>query len=161
VVVDANITNHVEGHVMVKWEEDELFVDEGFFTLVGSEQFPAYLIAGRQYIPFGNFESHFVTDPTTLVLGETNNGAVVGGYRLGGEMVEVSIGAFNGRIDKAGHHGSFPRRLRFRMVRGLAQVATCSCATSVRPVPGLPRLASPPYISPHHRCGVFILASGD
>ena len=101
-VVDANITDHVEGHVMVKWEEDELFVDEGFITLVGTDRFPAYLIAGRQYIPFGNFESHFVTDPTTLVLGETNNGAVVGGYRFGDERVEVSIGAFNGRIDKAG-----------------------------------------------------------
>jgi hypothetical protein len=101
-VVDARIADHVEGHVMVKWEEDELFVDEGFITLVGTERFPAYLIAGRQYIPFGNFESHFVTDPTTLVLGETNNGALVGGYRFGGEMVEVSVGAFNGRIDKAG-----------------------------------------------------------
>jgi hypothetical protein len=87
---------------MFKYEEDELFADEGFITLVGTEQFPAYLIAGRQYIPFGNYETHFVTDPATLVLGETNNGAVVAGYRIGGEMVDVSVGAFNGRIDKTG-----------------------------------------------------------
>ena len=58
-VVDAKIAAHVDGHVMFKYEEDDLFVDEGFITLVGTESFPAYLIAGRQYIPFGNFDSSF------------------------------------------------------------------------------------------------------
>ncbi|MCF8051272.1 MAG: LbtU family siderophore porin [Desulfobacterales bacterium] len=74
----------------------------GFVTLSGTEQFPAYLIAGRQYIPFGYFDSHFVTDPATLVLAETNEGAAVAGYRFGGEMVDVSFGAYNGRIDELG-----------------------------------------------------------
>ncbi len=101
-VVDASIVDHVNAHVMVKYEEDDIFVDEGFITLSGTEQFPAYLIAGRQYIPFGNFDSHFVTDPTTLVLGETNEGAAVAGYRFGGELIDVSIGAFNGRVDEVG-----------------------------------------------------------
>ena len=100
--VDAKISAHVDGHVLFKYEEDDLFVDEGFITLAGSESFPAYLIAGRQYISFGDFETHFVTDPTTLVLGETNEGAVVAGYRFGGEMVEVSVGAFNGRAKESG-----------------------------------------------------------
>ncbi|MCF8052206.1 MAG: LbtU family siderophore porin [Desulfobacterales bacterium] len=101
-VVDAAIVDHVDAHVMVKYEEDDIFVDEGFITLSGTEQFPAYLIAGRQYIPFGNFDSHFVTDPTTLVLGEINEGAAVAGYRFGGELIDVSIGAFNGRVDEVG-----------------------------------------------------------
>ena len=101
-VVHAKIAEHVEGHVMFKWEEDDLFVDEGFIALVGSESFPAYLIAGRQYIPFGNYDSHFVTDPNTLILGETNEGAVVAGYRFGGEMVDVSVGAFNGNAKEIG-----------------------------------------------------------
>ncbi len=101
-VVDARIVKHVDGHVMFKYEEDDLFVDEGFITLTGTEAFPAYLIAGRQYIPFGNYDSHFVTDPNTLILGETNDGAAVAGYRFGGEMVDVSVGAFNGEVDEAG-----------------------------------------------------------
>jgi hypothetical protein len=101
-VVDAKIAEHVDGHVMFKYEDDDLFVDEGFITLVGTETFPAYLIAGRQYIPFGNFDTHFVTDPNTLILGETNDGAVVAGYRFGGEMVDVSIGAFNGDAKESG-----------------------------------------------------------
>lgn len=100
--VDAKIAEHVDGHVLFKWEADDLFVDEGFITLFGSENFPAYLIAGRQYIPFGSFESHFVTDPVTLSLGETNEGAAVAGYRFGGELVDISAGVFNGRAKEIG-----------------------------------------------------------
>jgi hypothetical protein len=101
-VMDAKIAEHVDGHVMFKYEDDDLFVDEGFITLAGTESFPAYLIAGRQYIPFGYFDSHFVTDPVTLELGETNDGAVVAGYRFGGEMVDIAVGAFNGRVKEIG-----------------------------------------------------------
>ena len=101
-VVDAKIAEHVDGHVMFKYEEDEVFVDEGFISLVGTDAFPAYLIAGRQYIPFGYYDSHFVTDPTTLVLGETNDGAAVAGYRFADDMIDLSVGAFNGHIHKEG-----------------------------------------------------------
>jgi len=101
-VADAKIADHIDGHVLIKFEDDELFVDEGFIALTGSDSFPAYLIAGRQYIPFGNFDSHFITDPNTLLLGETNEGALVAGYRLGGEMVDISMGVFNGRAKGTG-----------------------------------------------------------
>ena len=100
--VDARIVDHVDGHVLFKYEDDDLFVDEGFITLSGTEAFPAYLIAGRQYIPFGNFDSYFITDPNTLILGETNEGAVVAGYRIGGETVDLSAGVFKGKIGEAG-----------------------------------------------------------
>jgi len=100
--VDARIVGHVDGHVLFKYEDDDVFVDEGFIALSGTESFPAYLIAGRQYVPFGNFTSYFVTDPTTLILGETNGGAVVAGYRFGDERVDFSAGLFNGKIDQAG-----------------------------------------------------------
>jgi len=100
--VDARIIDHVDGRVLFKWEDDDLFVDEGFITLTGTHAFPAYLIAGRQYLPFGRFDTHFITDPNTLVLGETNEGSVVAGYRIGGELVDISVGAFNGKIEEAG-----------------------------------------------------------
>jgi hypothetical protein len=64
--IGVKISDHADVFVLFKYEEDELFVDEGHITLTGTDSFPAYLIAGRQYIPFGNFESHFITDPTTL-----------------------------------------------------------------------------------------------
>jgi len=42
------------------------------------------------------------SDPATLVLGETNDGAVVVGYRFAGDMVEVSAGLFNGAVGETG-----------------------------------------------------------
>lgn len=100
--VDAQIATHVAGHVLLKYEDDDLFVDEGYITLAGGERFPAYLIAGRQYLPFGNFDTHFVTDPNTLILGETNEGGVVAGYLFGGDRLDLSVGAFNGEAHEAG-----------------------------------------------------------
>lgn len=101
-VVDARIARHVDGHVLFKYEDDDVFVDEGFITLTGSPAFPAYLIAGRQYLPFGYYDSHFVTDPNTLILGETNQGSVVAGYRFVGDTLDLSAGIFNGEIDEVG-----------------------------------------------------------
>jgi hypothetical protein len=99
-VVDARIADHVDGHVMFKYEEDDLFVDEGFITLSGTDRMPAWLAAGRQYLPFGYFDSHFVTDPATLLLGETNEGAVVAGYTAAEGVLQFSAGLFNGDIDE-------------------------------------------------------------
>lgn len=102
VAMDAAISHHADGHVLFKYEEEDLFVDEGFITLSGKERFPVFLTAGRQYLPFGNHDSHFVTDPLTLVLGETNDGAVVAGTSLAGGTIEISAGLFNGSIDETG-----------------------------------------------------------
>lgn len=101
--VDANVADHVVGHVMFKYEADDVFVDEGIIIVSGGEAGPVYLTAGRQYVPIGYYDSLFVTDPNTLVLGETNDGSVVAGIKLGDEMLDISVGAFNGTVDEAGH----------------------------------------------------------
>ena len=103
-LVDAKIAAQVDGHVMLKYEEHDLFVDEAFITLTGTGALPAYLTAGRQYIPFGYYDSHFISDPATLVLGETNNGSVIGSCRFNGEVVDIFLGAFNGRVKEIGEN---------------------------------------------------------
>lgn len=55
---------------------------------------------GKMYVPFGRFESHLISDPLTLELGETRESALAGG--LGIDWLELSIGVFNGDIDKTG-----------------------------------------------------------
>ncbi|MBW1959235.1 MAG: LbtU family siderophore porin, partial [Deltaproteobacteria bacterium] len=77
--VDVDITKHVKGHVLFLWEEDDtepVDVDEGFITLDGADVVPLYLNVGKLYVPFGNFESHFISDPLTLELGETRESAL-------------------------------------------------------------------------------------
>jgi hypothetical protein len=129
-VFDARVAAGVDGHVMIKYEDGELFVDEGFVTLSGGDALPAYLIAGRQYIPFGNFDSHFVTDPNTLILGETNEGAVVGGYRLGGDMVDIALGLFNGRANEAGEDDTVDSFVAAVVVKPLESVLFGASYTS-------------------------------
>ena len=101
--VDVDIIKHVKGHVLFLWEEDDtepVDVDEGFITLDGEDVVPLYLNVGKLYVPFGNFESHFISDPLTLELGETRESALTVGYV--NKWMDVSVSAFNGDIDEIG-----------------------------------------------------------
>jgi len=99
---DVDIAKHVKASLFFLYEEDdtEFDVDQGIITIDGADVVPLYVDLGKMYIPFGMFESHFIRDPLTLELGETNESAVVGGFR--NDLLEVSVGAFNGDIDKTG-----------------------------------------------------------
>jgi hypothetical protein len=99
--IDVDFVKHVSGHVLLLWEEDEtepLDVDEATIRLDGEEVIPLYLEAGKLYLPFGIFESHFISDPLTLELGETRETAAVIGYDNG--PFNLSFGVFNGDIDE-------------------------------------------------------------
>jgi len=115
--VDVDIIKHVKGHVLFLWEEDDtepVDVDEGFITLDGEDVVPLYLNVGKLYVPFGNFESHFISDPLTLELGETRESALSVGYV--NEWMDVSVSAFNGDIDETGednHIESYVARASF------------------------------------------------
>ncbi len=101
--IDVDFIKHVSGQVLLLWEEDEtepLDVDEAFILLDGEDVLPLYLQAGKIYVPFGNFETHFISDPNTLELGETRESAAVVGYT--NDLFNLSFGVFNGDIDEEG-----------------------------------------------------------
>ena len=101
--IDVDVIKHVKGHVLYLWEEDDtepVDVDEGFITLDGEDAVPLYLNVGKLYVPFGNFETHFISDPLTQQLGETRESALSIGYV--NEWTDVSVSAFNGDIDETG-----------------------------------------------------------
>ncbi len=100
------IDEHIEGHVILLWEEDDtepIDVDEAVIdlscplSLLG--QAPTFA-GGKMYLPFGMFNSFFITDPLTLDLGESNNTAAV--FGLEGELWTLKAGVFNGDTDTAG-----------------------------------------------------------
>lgn len=107
--VDAAVNQYVNGHLALLYEEDpadpgtnNIGLDEAIIRVNGGVECPAsaYGTFGRMYVPFGSFESHFVTDPLTLTLGETNDTAVVAGYM--NETVDLSAGVFKGKVKEAG-----------------------------------------------------------
>ncbi|NLD35341.1 MAG: LbtU family siderophore porin [Desulfatiglans sp.] len=99
--IDAEINKHVSGHVLLLWEEDDtepVDLDEGYITLSGEDVLPLYLSAGKMYVPFGSFNSHFISDPITLEIGETRESAIRAGFA--NDLFDISISIFNGDIEK-------------------------------------------------------------
>jgi hypothetical protein len=103
---DVDIAKHVKASLFFLYEEDatEFDVDQGIITIDGADVVPLYVDLGKMYIPFGRFESHFIRDPLTLELGETNESAAVGGFR--NDWLELSLGVFNGDVDETGKGNS-------------------------------------------------------
>ncbi|MBC2695024.1 MAG: LbtU family siderophore porin [Desulfobacteraceae bacterium] len=103
---DVDIAKHVKASLFFLYEEDdtEFDVDQGIITIDGADVVPLYVDLGKMYVPFGRFESHFIRDPLTLQLGETNESAAVGGFR--NDLLELYFGAFNGDIDETGRRSS-------------------------------------------------------
>lgn len=102
--IDAQIVKHVSGHILFLYEIDEdetpFDVDEAIISINGEDVVPLYLNAGQMYLPFGNFESHMISDPVTLELGETRESAVVAGFAT--DWIDISAGVFNGDINETG-----------------------------------------------------------
>ena len=101
--VDADISKQVKGHVTFLWEEDDaepIDLEEGIIVIDGDDDDPLCLKVGKTYVPFGYFESHFISDPLTLTLGETRESALLVGFEK--DLLEVYLGFFNGDIDETG-----------------------------------------------------------
>lgn len=100
--VDVDLVKHVSGHILLLWEEDDtepMDVDEAFITLDGEDVLPLYLMAGKMYVPFGDFTSNMISDPLTLEVGETRESAVLVGFDING--LYGTIYAFNGDVEEA------------------------------------------------------------
>ncbi len=101
----------------VEDEDDDIDIDEAtinfeFDSLSGR--------IGRQYVPFGNYYSHFVSDPMTLELGETRETALLARYT--GEKWALSGFVFDGDAEKAGdedHIGDFGASLVLTPTEGV------------------------------------------
>lgn len=103
-IVDIN--DHLSGYVILLYEEGDtepIDVDEAAFTLaqtLGAWGGEIAFTGGKLYVPFGSFNSSFITDPLTLDLGETNDTAALLSWTRG--MLEATFGTFNGEVDTAG-----------------------------------------------------------
>lgn len=99
--IDTAIRDDVSVHILLIHEEDDtdLEVDEGTITLSELGGLPVALTAGQMYTPFGNFESHMISDPLTLELGETRESILQFSSERG--ALYGSLYAFKGATQKA------------------------------------------------------------
>jgi hypothetical protein len=103
--VEAIINDWTTANLVLLWEEEDggdnnLSVDEATITIANEEASPLYLVVGHTAVPFGRFETHMVSDPFTLDLGETKETVMLVGLQTGGFY--ASAYGFNGDLDDGG-----------------------------------------------------------
>jgi hypothetical protein len=87
-----------EAHATILWEEDDtepIDLDEGWVRLVKSGFF---IGAGKTYVPFGSFDSQFVSDPMTLEIGEMRETGLLLGYES--DLLSFTFMTANGDLAK-------------------------------------------------------------
>lgn len=101
--IEAQITDWITASAVFLWEEDgsdSVELDTATILFADPERFPLTLEIGKFYLPFGRFDSVFITDPLTLEIGETRESAVRLGFVHGPFQLGVSV--FNGDVEKTG-----------------------------------------------------------
>lgn len=99
--LNSRISDRVSSHIQLLWEENEtdpIDMDEATLTLYITEAWS--LTAGKRYVPFGRFDTHMISDPLTLELGETTESVVQAGFDQG--RVAGSVYAFRSKTQDAG-----------------------------------------------------------
>lgn len=101
--IEAQIADWITASAVFLWEEDgtdSVELDTATLLFADPERFPLTFEIGKFYLPFGRFDSVFITDPLTLEIGETRESAARLGFVHGPFQLGVAI--FNGDVEKTG-----------------------------------------------------------
>ncbi len=99
--LEADINNYTRARLHLLWEENNTEpteIDEATITFASLHK--VELTAGKTYLPFGVFHSHFITDPQTHELGEIREHALLLKYRATYFLFSAAI--YDGEIDEHG-----------------------------------------------------------
>jgi len=92
----VEVSEQISGDLILLFEEGENFtLDEVAINLTNDYLFGRF---GLQYLPFGVFNSHFISDPLTLELGEIQEAALLSGYNH--DLFALSAFVFNGEAEE-------------------------------------------------------------
>jgi hypothetical protein len=98
--IDAKVSSTVNAHVLFLYEDaagTDFNVDESTIEIVTES---VTITGGKMYVPFGSFETHMISDPLTLLMGETNESAVL--ISMGSGQFQGGAYLFNGDVDEVG-----------------------------------------------------------
>jgi hypothetical protein len=97
--IGAKLSKQVEAEVVLLYEQDETELDVDVATLSFDNIIgPVDLLIGKQYLPFGRFETALVNDTLALEIAETNKTAAVFGLEQDGLTVGAYL--FDGSTDR-------------------------------------------------------------
>ncbi len=97
--IAAQITDMVGAEVALRYEEDDTPLEVNIAVMTFGPGLWSFK-AGQYFVPFGVFESNFISDSLTLELGETRESALQFGIESGG--LHGAVYTFNGDLDEDG-----------------------------------------------------------
>jgi hypothetical protein len=110
--IAAEVNDWVSAEILLLYEdptfedgEDNFEVDTAIITIANEAETPAFLMAGKMFVPFGALLEHFPDDPLihaplTLLMGEINEKALLIGAEKEGFTVSAYV--FNGDVEEGG-----------------------------------------------------------
>ena len=100
--IAAEINEKVDAELVLLYEEGETELDVDVATLAFEDLIgPVDLLVGKQYLPFGRFETALVNDTLVLELAETNKTAALFGLEQDGFSAGFYL--FDGSVDREDH----------------------------------------------------------
>lgn len=98
--ISAAVNDHISADVVFLYEEDDTDLDVDTATLTIAFDDTWYSVAGKQYVPFGSYDTRQISDPLTLEMAEMLETAVMVGFEANG--FNGAAYAFNGDLDESG-----------------------------------------------------------
>jgi len=97
--VDVALNSYFSGFALMAWdaEEAKMDIDEGGITLGDADSSGFSLTAGKLYLPFGVYETALISDPLTLEIGETREGAAR--FDISAGALYAAAYAFNSAVN--------------------------------------------------------------
>lgn len=100
--IAAAINDKVDAEIVLLYEEGETELDVDVATLSFEDLIgPVNLLIGKQYLPFGRFETALVNDTLILEISETNKTAALFGLEQDGFSAGFYL--FDGSVDRENH----------------------------------------------------------
>eukprot|EP00767_Chilomastix_cuspidata_P007707 gnl/Chilomastix_cuspidata/8490.p1 GENE.gnl/Chilomastix_cuspidata/8490~~gnl/Chilomastix_cuspidata/8490.p1 ORF type:complete len:354 (-),score=35.89 gnl/Chilomastix_cuspidata/8490:73-1134(-) len=98
--IEGKVNDYITGSFVFTYEEEDggIELDEAVIA-ISKENSPIYANLGYYVVPFGVFNTRFISDPATLDLGETTENTITAGYET--DLFNVSASIFNGDINEA------------------------------------------------------------
>ncbi len=119
---DVSLGSNILGKIALIYEQgkndDTVVIDEGTISIKTPIKIPSLSFSiGYLTLPFGEFNSNFVSDPYSLEIGETKRVALLTSANLF-EAIDLSLAIYKGKIktvEDSDHVNDFASRLAFNL----------------------------------------------
>lgn len=99
--IEGKVNDYITGSFVFTYNDEDggVELDEAVIA-IESESYPFYANLGHFVVPFGLYNTRFISDPVTLDLGETTQNTIMAGFA--NDLFDINAAFFNGEVNETG-----------------------------------------------------------